>query len=122
MHRESQEGSIPFGFLVLLISHSSLQYAVTLWSKRILATIIRQTYNEYHHFINVYLLLFYVYFDSWNFTRKHIPRSSRDERFFKLLLTIHVPRILGTCIKIKFNLNFYFHTSLWCLKSFYEGL
>ena len=22
----------------------------------------------------------------------------------------------------KINLNFYFHTSLWCLKSFYEGL
>ena len=22
----------------------------------------------------------------------------------------------------KINLNFYFHTSLWCLKKFYEGL
>ena len=22
----------------------------------------------------------------------------------------------------KINLNFYFHTSLWCLKTFYEGL
>ena len=22
----------------------------------------------------------------------------------------------------KFNLNFYFHTSLWCLKIFYDGL
>ena len=22
----------------------------------------------------------------------------------------------------KINLNFYFHTSLWCLKRFYEGL
>ena len=25
-------------------------------------------------------------------------------------------------IKIKINLNFYFHTSFWCLKRFYEGL
>ena len=25
-------------------------------------------------------------------------------------------------IKIKINLNFYFQTSLWCLKRFYEGL
>ena len=28
-------------------------------------------------------------------------------------------------LKLKFkkiNLNFYFHTSLWCLKKFYEGL
>ena len=24
--------------------------------------------------------------------------------------------------KINLNLNFYFHTSLWCLKRFYEGL
>ena len=27
-----------------------------------------------------------------------------------------------SCIEIKINLNFYFHTSLWCLKRFYEGL
>ena len=26
------------------------------------------------------------------------------------------------CIKVKNNLNFYFHTSFWCLKSLYEGL
>ena len=25
-------------------------------------------------------------------------------------------------MKIKINLNFYFHTSLWCLKGFYEGI
>ena len=25
-------------------------------------------------------------------------------------------------IKIKMNLNFYFHTPLWCLKRFYEAL
>ena len=30
--------------------------------------------------------------------------------------------ILESCIKIKIILNFYFYTSLWCLKSFYEGL
>ena len=32
------------------------------------------------------------------------------------------PRILESWIKIKINLNFYFHTSLWCLKRFYEDL
>ena len=26
------------------------------------------------------------------------------------------------CIKMKTNLNFYFHTSLWYLKRFYKGL
>ena len=38
-----------------------------------------------------------------------------------LTLTLPVPCISESCIKIKINLNFYFHTSLWCLKSFYEG-
>ena len=29
--------------------------------------------------------------------------------------------IKESCIKSKTNLNFYFHTSLWCFKRFYEG-
>ena len=37
-------------------------------------------------------------------------------------LTLPAPFISESGIKIKVNLNFYFHTSLWCLKSFYEGL
>ena len=41
-----------------------------------------------------------------------------------LLLTSFIPShpsISESCIKIKIRLNFYFHTSLWCLKRFYEG-
>ena len=30
--------------------------------------------------------------------------------------------ISESCVKIKINLNFYFHTSLWRLKGFYEDL
>ena len=41
---------------------------------------------------------------------------------FNFKLTLPVPRILESCIEIKNKLNFYFHTSLWCLKRFYEGL
>ena len=37
-------------------------------------------------------------------------------------LTLPAPCIFESCIEIKINLNFYFHTSLWCLKRFYEGL
>ena len=37
-------------------------------------------------------------------------------------LTLPTPCISESCIKIKINLNFYFHTSLRCLKRFYEGL
>ena len=38
------------------------------------------------------------------------------------ILTLKDPIISEICIKIKIELNFYFHTSLWCLKRFYEGL
>ena len=39
-----------------------------------------------------------------------------------LTLPTRTSRISESCIKIKINLNFYFHTPLWCLKRFYEGL
>ena len=37
-------------------------------------------------------------------------------------LSLKDPFISESCIEIKIELNFYFHTSLWCLKRFYEGL
>ena len=37
-------------------------------------------------------------------------------------LTLLAPCILESCSWMKIKLNFYFHTSLWCLKRFYEGL
>ena len=38
------------------------------------------------------------------------------------VLTGNVPYISESCIEIKIKLNFYFHTSLWCHRRFYEGL
>ena len=38
------------------------------------------------------------------------------------MLTLKDPIISESCIEVKIELNFYFHTSLWCLKRFYEGL
>ena len=37
-------------------------------------------------------------------------------------LTLAALSNLVSCIKINIYLNFYVHTSLWCLKRFYEGL
>ena len=37
-------------------------------------------------------------------------------------LTLKDLFISESCIEIKIELNFYFHTSLWCFKRFYEGL
>ena len=36
-------------------------------------------------------------------------------------VTLPAPCISGSCIKIKINLNFHLHTSLWYLKRFYES-
>ena len=36
-------------------------------------------------------------------------------------LTLSVPCISESCIQIKINLNFHFHTSLWRLKRFYKA-
>ena len=52
----------------------------------------------------------YVYTINWVL---YIPLSR---------LTLPAPCISESCIEIKINLNFYFHTSLWYLKRFYEGL
>ena len=43
--------------------------------------------------------------------------------FWKIfsILTLPVLCISGICIETKINLNFYLHTSLWCLKRFYES-
>ena len=38
------------------------------------------------------------------------------------MLILNVPCISESCIEIKIKLNFYFYTSLWCLKRFYESL
>ena len=39
-----------------------------------------------------------------------------------IISTLSVPCISESYIKLKIKLNFYFHTSLWYLKRFYEGL
>ena len=47
-------------------------------------------------------------------------KISNDNNLF--VLTLKDPFISESCIEIKIELNFYFHTSLWCLKRFCEGL
>ena len=38
------------------------------------------------------------------------------------MLTLKDLFISESCIEVKIELNFCFHTALWCLKRFYEGL
>ena len=52
-----------------------------------------------------------------------IETSSEVTRRVKtVFLTLAAPCISESYIKIKLNLSVCFHTSLWCLKRFYEGL
>ena len=57
------------------------------------------------------------------FLTKYVAKISR---IFSILngssVTLPALCISESYIKIKLNLNFYFHTSLWYLKRFYEGL
>ena len=51
---------------------------------------------------------------------KNLPKNIYKNKCRRMNL-IHFSRLpvlyfLGSCIKIKINLSFYFHTSLWCLK------
>ena len=66
----------------------------------------------------------------WSYNlMKTLKLPSRFNNFFALFertgkenSTCPAPCVSESCIKIKINLNFYFHTSLWYLKRFYEGL
>ena len=43
---------------------------------------------------------------------------NQDSFEYMIYLSLPVPCISESCIKIKIKLNFYFDTSLWCLKRF----
>ena len=53
-------------------------------------------------------------------TSRRLLLYSFRKMFF--ILTLSAPCISESCTKTKINLHFYFHTSLWYLKRFYEGL
>ena len=58
------------------------------------------------------------FFDNIDETPITSPRNLSTE-LCTIILTLPAP-ISGQREKI--NLNFYFHTALWCLKRFYDGL
>ena len=88
---------------------------------------------------SIYCRIFFKYgknnmVEQWNFTKFVVIwtifqlKSRKLHKYCKRLfqisfyLTLPVLCISESCIEIKINLSFYFHTSLWCLKRFYEGL
>ena len=63
----------------------------------------------------------------WNALVRLIVSSEKKKLHQRRLrietyLTLTALCISESCIKMKINLQFYFHTSLWCLKRFYESL
>ena len=73
-----------------------------------------------------FLLLYSIHWQNFIVWLLFLGKILGNMPFFlhdqKVLLTLNVPCISKSCVEIKIKLNFYFHTSLWCLKRFYEGL
>ena len=66
--------------------------------------------------------VFYTHCPMFQFCSMNIHPQRFSWKFKdKISLTLLVPCISESCIDIKIKLNFYFRTSLWCLKRFYEG-
>ena len=49
-------------------------------------------------------------------------RSSETQYYIPIFVYLNPSRSVHLRNLYKNKLNFYFHTSLWCLKRFYEGL
>ena len=63
------------------------------------------------------------YFNKIYFPAETSNKNTRSPfQWLKQSLTLKDRFISEGCIEIKIELKFYFHTSLWCLKRFYEGL
>ena len=85
-----------------------------------------------HSYCNLPRLL--IFYRRWeeNLSKKQAPRNWYIISIYNVMtkncwhpynnLTLNVPCISENCIEIKIKLNFYFHTSLRCLKRFHEGL
>ena len=76
----------------------------------------RSTFRVFYYYV-LFLILFLQFFYKVDFLH------SISHGICLTLLTIFLVLCISeSCIEIRFNLNFYFHTSLWCLKRFCEGL
>ena len=54
-----------------------------------------------------------------NFIFCAVVESLESHHFFKPKLILSTPCISESWIEVTINLNFYFQTSLWCLKTFW---
>ena len=58
----------------------------------------------------------------------HLPKKvgliclNMTNNAFYFILTLLASCISESCVKMNINLTFYFHTSVWCLKRFSEGI
>ena len=84
-------------------------------------------YQEFFKVFNILFNLFYGYEHNicdFGFEKKYVffKMFSYSYMQFSSLLTLKDPFISESCTEIRIELNFYFHTSLWSVKRFYEGL
>ena len=98
-----------------------------IWVKRFVKYLNKRSWSLTMHI----LFFFLCFYALWQF--KYFSDARKTVRLTCHLfliafvinvfrLTLPVPCISKSCIEIKIKLNFYFHTSFWYLKRFYEGL
>ena len=110
-------------------------FVIMTWSWcHVICFVLKHFKCEQYFTFSPYILLFFKYFGSKFKALKHIKELRPPNLKIKALmglfcsvlgcsiLTLKNPFISESCIEIKIEFNFYFHTSLWCLKRFYEGL
>ena len=84
------------------------------------ALLQKQVINNSSYFYNTFVLSLRLMLQRWII---YIFQFISYLRLcFLSSLTLSVPCFSESCIEITIKLNFYFHTSSWCLKRFYEGL
>ena len=115
-----RHSNILFGFpskITMLLS-SSLYILSDFLMLRLSWSTTNSTWQQRHFWFGSERLLCFTSCICGNNTQETElePKKTSDP------LTLKDPCISESCIEIKIKLNLYFHTSLWCLKRFYEGL
>ena len=92
-----------------------------------LGTIITQRYTSYssafiHNFKQFVNWPYFCDHSTNGFFFLTFPFHNQNYKIIHDESTLSVLCISESCTEIKIKLNFYFHTPLWCLKMFYEGL
>ena len=83
-------------------------FYLTPLNPKLIQNIALNWFRDHHAYLHKFLLIRDGQIVPWILAKPH--------------LSLNIQCISESCVEIKIKLNFYFHTSLWCLKKVYESL